>query len=233
MATSMVCLVALCLVSPLLLAGAVVGNPGYGGLFPQFYDNSCPKAKEMVHSIVAQAVARETRMAASLVRLHFHDCFVKGATRPCCLTTAPTSSARRGPTPTRTLSGASRSSTRSRPPSRPPAPAPSPAPTSSPSPPATPPSSLAGLSGTCRSGGGTLLAPASRAPTKASRHPTTPSPPSSPSSSAWASTSWTSSRSPAATPSASPAAPASGRGCTTSRATASPTARWTCPTRRS
>ena len=76
MATSMVCLVALCLVSPLLLAGAVVGNPGYGGLFPQFYDHSCPKAKEMVHSIVAQAVARETRMAASLVRLHFHDCFV-------------------------------------------------------------------------------------------------------------------------------------------------------------
>uniref|UniRef100_A0A453ENR4 Plant heme peroxidase family profile domain-containing protein n=1 Tax=Aegilops tauschii subsp. strangulata TaxID=200361 RepID=A0A453ENR4_AEGTS len=78
MATSMVCLVALCLVSPLLLAGAVVGNPGYGGLFPQFYDHSCPKAKEIVHSMVAQAVARETRMAASLVRLHFHDCFVKG-----------------------------------------------------------------------------------------------------------------------------------------------------------
>ncbi|VAH75835.1 unnamed protein product [Triticum turgidum subsp. durum] len=78
MATSMVCLVALCLVSPLLLAGAVHGNPGYGGLFPQFYDHSCPKAKEIVHSMVAQAVARETRMAASLVRLHFHDCFVKG-----------------------------------------------------------------------------------------------------------------------------------------------------------
>jgi peroxidase len=78
MATSMVCLVVLCLVSPLLLAGAVRGNPSYGsGLFPQFYDHSCPKAKEIVHSIVAQAVARETRMAASLVRLHFHDCFVK------------------------------------------------------------------------------------------------------------------------------------------------------------
>jgi hypothetical protein len=74
----MVCLVVLCLVSPLLLAGAVHGNPSYGGgLFPQFYDRSCPKAKEIVHSIVAQAVARETRMAASLVRLHFHDCFVK------------------------------------------------------------------------------------------------------------------------------------------------------------
>ncbi|KAL6627658.1 hypothetical protein ACP70R_031384 [Stipagrostis hirtigluma subsp. patula] len=74
------CLVLLCLVAPLLLAGAVRGHPwGWGGgLFPQFYDHSCPKAKEIVRSIVAQAVARETRMAASLVRLHFHDCFVKG-----------------------------------------------------------------------------------------------------------------------------------------------------------
>jgi peroxidase len=78
MGTSMVCLVVLCLVSPFLLAGAVRGNPWYGGgLFPQFYDHSCPQAKEIVRSIVAQAVARETRMAASLVRLHFHDCFVK------------------------------------------------------------------------------------------------------------------------------------------------------------
>lgn len=60
-----------------LLAGAVRGHPWGGGLFPQFYDHSCPKAKEIVRSVVAQAVARETRMAASLVRLHFHDCFVK------------------------------------------------------------------------------------------------------------------------------------------------------------
>jgi len=76
MATSMGCLVLLCLVSPLFLASAVHGHP-WGGLFPQFYDHSCPKAKEIVQSIVAQAVAKETRMAASLVRLHFHDCFVK------------------------------------------------------------------------------------------------------------------------------------------------------------
>lgn len=76
MATSMGCLVLICLVSPLLLASATLSHP-WGGLFPQFYDHSCPKAKEIVQSIVAQAVAKETRMAASLVRLHFHDCFVK------------------------------------------------------------------------------------------------------------------------------------------------------------
>ncbi|WOL17522.1 peroxidase 72-like [Canna indica] len=56
---------------------------GHGGgppafLFPQFYDHSCPKAQQIVKSIVAKAVAKEARMAASLVRLHFHDCFVKG-----------------------------------------------------------------------------------------------------------------------------------------------------------
>ncbi|XP_057766191.1 peroxidase 72 [Salvia miltiorrhiza] len=51
-------------------------NGGY--LYPQFYDRSCPQALPIVKSIVAKAVAREPRMAASLLRLHFHDCFVKG-----------------------------------------------------------------------------------------------------------------------------------------------------------
>lgn len=46
-------------------------------LYPQFYDHSCPKAQEIVQSVVAKAVANEARMAASLLRLHFHDCFVK------------------------------------------------------------------------------------------------------------------------------------------------------------
>lgn len=49
----------------------------YGYLYPQFYDWSCPNAKEIVKSVVAKAVTREARMAASLLRLHFHDCFVK------------------------------------------------------------------------------------------------------------------------------------------------------------
>lgn len=48
-----------------------------GYLYPQFYDHSCPKAQEIVKAVVAKAVEKEARMAASLLRLHFHDCFVK------------------------------------------------------------------------------------------------------------------------------------------------------------
>lgn len=67
-------LAALLAFAPLCLCSR---NSGGGYLYPQFYDRSCPKAGEIVKSIVAKAVAREARMAASLVRLHFHDCFVK------------------------------------------------------------------------------------------------------------------------------------------------------------
>ncbi|KAL8090519.1 hypothetical protein AgCh_039824 [Apium graveolens] len=35
-------------------------------------------AVQIVKSIVSNAVTKDTRMAASLLRLHFHDCFVKG-----------------------------------------------------------------------------------------------------------------------------------------------------------
>lgn len=42
-----------------------------------FYSKSCPKVFDAVGSVVRAAVAKEKRMGASLLRLHFHDCFVK------------------------------------------------------------------------------------------------------------------------------------------------------------
>ncbi|XP_021836577.1 peroxidase 72 [Spinacia oleracea] len=68
-------LVVLLALSPLCFCHKVVQG---GYLYPQFYDHSCPQAQQIVKSVVAQAVSRDRRMAASLLRLHFHDCFVKG-----------------------------------------------------------------------------------------------------------------------------------------------------------
>ncbi|XP_009410539.2 cationic peroxidase 1-like [Musa acuminata AAA Group] len=47
-------------------------------LSPTFYNTSCPDALSTIQSVVAAAVANESRMGASLLRLHFHDCFVNG-----------------------------------------------------------------------------------------------------------------------------------------------------------
>lgn len=47
-------------------------------LASNFYSTSCPSALSLVQSVVKAAVQKELRMAASLLRLHFHDCFVNG-----------------------------------------------------------------------------------------------------------------------------------------------------------
>ncbi|XP_038697775.1 lignin-forming anionic peroxidase-like [Tripterygium wilfordii] len=43
-----------------------------------FYDSTCPNALTTIRSSIRSAIAKERRMAASLIRLHFHDCFVLG-----------------------------------------------------------------------------------------------------------------------------------------------------------
>ncbi|PQQ12286.1 cationic peroxidase 1-like [Prunus yedoensis var. nudiflora] len=47
-------------------------------LSPTFYSTSCPNALSTIKSAVDSAVSSEARMGASLLRLHFHDCFVNG-----------------------------------------------------------------------------------------------------------------------------------------------------------
>ncbi|CAJ1970746.1 unnamed protein product [Sphenostylis stenocarpa] len=39
------------------------------------YQSTCPQALSIIRSAVISAVAKEHRMGASLLRLHFHDCF--------------------------------------------------------------------------------------------------------------------------------------------------------------
>ena len=43
-----------------------------------FYDATCPNASTIIRNSIRSAILAERRMAASLIRLHFHDCFVQG-----------------------------------------------------------------------------------------------------------------------------------------------------------
>jgi len=62
----------------LVMAGCAASPTNVIRLREDFYSHSCPTALSIVKSVVEKAVERESRMAASLLRLHFHDCFVQG-----------------------------------------------------------------------------------------------------------------------------------------------------------
>ncbi|KAK7303547.1 hypothetical protein RJT34_14454 [Clitoria ternatea] len=47
-------------------------------LDPDFYSDSCPDLPGVVFGVIFQAALSDPRIGASLIRLHFHDCFVQG-----------------------------------------------------------------------------------------------------------------------------------------------------------
>jgi peroxidase len=47
-------------------------------LSPNFYQSTCPNVTSIVGQVIQQALQNDSRIAASLLRMHFHDCFVNG-----------------------------------------------------------------------------------------------------------------------------------------------------------
>ncbi|KAG4991209.1 hypothetical protein AAZX31_09G101400 [Glycine max] len=52
--------------------------PSEGQLSSTFYSSTCSNVSSIVRSAVQQALQSDSRIGASLSRLHFHDCFVNG-----------------------------------------------------------------------------------------------------------------------------------------------------------
>jgi len=61
----------------LLLVLAAVALRCGDALSLDLYDESCPEAEAAVTAAVRQAMANDRTVAAGLLRMHFHDCFVR------------------------------------------------------------------------------------------------------------------------------------------------------------
>jgi peroxidase len=63
-----------------VLAAAVVVALCFHGAAAQlcedYYDDTCPDAYDIVKQVLIDAHKSDVRIYASLIRLHFHDCFV-------------------------------------------------------------------------------------------------------------------------------------------------------------
>lgn len=64
------------LLAAVAAAGGVVGVAG--ALSMDYYYMSCPFAEMVVFNVVGEALYKDPTLAAGLLRLHFHDCFVQG-----------------------------------------------------------------------------------------------------------------------------------------------------------
>ncbi|GAA0141603.1 peroxidase [Lithospermum erythrorhizon] len=61
---------------------------GRGGLERNFYRTSCPKAESLIRDITWNRVKNDANLGARLLRIHYHDCFVKGCDGSILLDTA-------------------------------------------------------------------------------------------------------------------------------------------------
>uniref|UniRef100_J3LQA7 Peroxidase n=1 Tax=Oryza brachyantha TaxID=4533 RepID=J3LQA7_ORYBR len=96
------------LLSSLLLAAAaaapvVHGYGGGGGLTVGFYKESCPQAEAIVREGGAAAGHDDPTTTAPLLRLHFHDCFVRGCEASVLINSTKTNTAEKDAKPNHTL----------------------------------------------------------------------------------------------------------------------------------
>ncbi|XP_021769297.1 peroxidase 4-like [Chenopodium quinoa] len=87
--------------SPLLLVLFVFLPLCIGRSNANLYYNFCPQLFSTIRGVVQSAINKEPRMGASLLRLHFHDCFVHGCDASNLLDDSPSFKSEKGAAPNR------------------------------------------------------------------------------------------------------------------------------------
>ncbi|KAF5471312.1 hypothetical protein F2P56_011755 [Juglans regia] len=59
------------------LLGGII-SVSHAQLSSTFYDETCPNVTSIIRGVIDNALLSDSRIGASLLRLHFHDCFVNG-----------------------------------------------------------------------------------------------------------------------------------------------------------
>ncbi|CAN4099633.1 unnamed protein product [Withania somnifera] len=70
-----------------------------------YYHKSCPSVETIVREITWSKVAADPTLAAKLLRLHYHDCFVRGCDASILLDSTPNNSGEKEALPNRSLGG--------------------------------------------------------------------------------------------------------------------------------
>ena len=71
-------LAALCIVIVALTSGAPVTAHGASGLRVGFYHRTCPRVENIVYQSMVRSYQRDKTVAPGVLRIAFHDCFVRG-----------------------------------------------------------------------------------------------------------------------------------------------------------
>ncbi|KAG8635243.1 hypothetical protein MANES_16G012900v8 [Manihot esculenta] len=82
----------------------LVFNPANAQLKVGFYSNTCPKAEAIVKDVIDGVLSVAPSLAGPLLRMHFHDCFVRGCDGSVLLNSTTQQAEKDGP-PNLTLRG--------------------------------------------------------------------------------------------------------------------------------